>query len=116
MALKRVDIVYLDGNKPSDRVTVGVGEQLVSKRDLAKAEYADDEYQLYYMTWLAAKRERKTDKDFDEWAAEVGSVDPLITTAQIDELYAAGQIDAEAAERMKGLATDPGESQTPRTE
>jgi hypothetical protein len=110
MALKRFDIAYLDESKPTDRVTVGVGEQLIAKRDCLDQ---DDEYKTIYTVWLAAKREGKTADTFAGWSAAVGDIQPVFTVAMIDELYASGGIEEDIAERMKTFYTESGESQTP---
>lgn len=117
MALKRIDIVYMpETGKPDDRVLIGMGEELVAKRNLLHVEAADDDYALMYKTWLAAKREGKAEGPFDAWVATVAEFRPVLTADQIDELYATGGIEKDIAERAKAYyVRESGESPTPPT-
>jgi hypothetical protein len=120
--LVRAKIRHYDAAPPEYIVAIGVGEDMVAKRDLRGKSWDDDET-LVYKAWLAAKRQKVISCEssmtaFEAWVATVSEVDVILTRKMIDQSLAAGQVSAAEADAAYALVEEDseGESQAPRSE
>lgn len=113
---------YIRGDEPRSEQTIVLGpaDELRAKRELDGKGYVDDQYVLFYRTFLAGRRAKVIAEgiSFDAWLETVEEVEPRISLEEVETGLRLGkltEVEAELLrEQIRALGDDPGESQTPR--
>ena len=117
-------VTYHDKERAPFPVVMGTSEDVRAPRGLKALEkggvVVDDNVELTYKTWLAAKRQGDVGESetFEAWADSVLEIEPRLSARQIEEAVAMGSMTRENGDGLLTLMADEdaGESPTPRTE
>lgn len=96
--------VRYTGEPPVEQtIAVHPADEMRALRELAGKSWVDEEYRLYYLCWLAARRTQliAADLGFDLWLEGVAEVEPVPTEKGITSALMAGLIDERHADYLR---------------